>query len=644
MRSKITCYDNPTVGSGSVVNEAQFSYNDFGQLVTDYQEHGGAVNTSTSPKVQYGYAAGGDNTIRPTSTTYPDGRVLAYHYGSSGGIDDALSRVSALIDDDGSTHLADYSYLGLGRPPLPLAGDGRGEGIFPSLTSMPRPASFVQVDYPQPDLLYTLIGTAGGDDPDTGDIYRGLDRFGRVKDSYWRDYGASADADRIKYGYDRMASRTYREQTVDTNSNYDELYSYDLIQRLKSLRLKSLDRGTLGAQKDQITGLNFAQCWGLDATGNWRNFRQDDDGAAWDLVQSRTANQVNEITDIMESTGPAWITPLYNRAGNMTRVPKPSDPTNYYACTYDAWNRLVKLTEGANTVAEYAYDGAKRRTVKKTYSGGALDETRHFYYTEPSKWQVVEERVDSSSHPDRQFVWGLRYVDDLILRDRDTDANGTLDERLYALQDANWNLTAIAGTDGTIEERYAYSAYGTPAVLTPAFSSRASSSYAWETRFAGYRFDSEVDLYQVRHRVLRPALGWLQRDPIAYEGGAHVYAYVDGSPLVRTDPTGEGWWPWEWPIWPWNWGDDAVDGCATCGGAGAPAGTGEAAGGLGCIAEMCQPNNIENYLKRQMDIYELAGPKSEYLNWKRRYEKCRKMREDAAKKRAEEARKSGCCK
>jgi YD repeat-containing protein len=55
----------------------------------------------------------------------------------------------------------------------------------------------------------------------------------------------------------------------------------------------------------------------------------------------------------------------------MTRVPKPSDPTSYYTYTYDARNRLVKIEDGVNTVAEYEYDGAKRRTIEETYSGGA---------------------------------------------------------------------------------------------------------------------------------------------------------------------------------------------------------------------------------------------------------------------------------
>ena len=73
-----------------------------------------------------------------------------------------------------------------------------------------------------------------------------------------------------------------------------------------------------------------------------------------------------------------------------------------------------------------------------TYSGGVAGDTRHYYYSD--SWQIVEERV--SSHPtipERQFFWGIRYVDDLVVRDRDTTFNGTMDDRRFALQDDNWN-------------------------------------------------------------------------------------------------------------------------------------------------------------------------------------------------------------
>jgi len=125
------------------------------------------------------------------------------------------------------------------------------------------------------------------------------------------------------------------------------------------------------------------------------------------------------------------------------------------------WNRLTKVTqmvgESEQTVAEYEYDGLNRRVIKKTYTNGTLSETRH------STERSGSGRGRTPGHLDgrrQQYVWGVRYVDDLVLRDRDTDSNGTLDERLYAMQDANWNVTAIADASGAVVERYTYTAYG----------------------------------------------------------------------------------------------------------------------------------------------------------------------------------------
>lgn len=510
MKAKLTSYDNPTVGSGTVVNDVQFAYNDFGQLTTDYQSHSGAVNVSTTPKVQYGYADGATNTIRPTTLTYPNGRVLTFSYGA-GSISDRSSRIASIVDDD-STHLVDYDYLGRG--------------------------TFVIADDPEPDVKWTLADLSGSNDPDTGDIYSGLDRFGRVKDNRWYDYGSSTDVDRIKYGYDRAGNRIWRENTVATSlsKEFDELYGNDAIYRLQDMQ-----RGTLNSGHTALTSETFAQCWTLDATGNWSGFRADDTGdGTWDLVQARTANTVNEITDITNSVGTAWVDPAYSPAGNMATMPRSNDPTQSYTATYDAWNRLVKLAAGASTVSEYAYDGAERRVIQKTYSGGSLSETRHLYYTQPSHWQVIEERVDPSSNAQRQFVRGLRFIDDCVLRDRDTTGNGTLDERLYACQDVNWNVDAIIDTTGNVQERFAYSAYGVPLFLTSGFGSRSASSYDWEYLYCGYRYETGTGVFHVRYRVYLTPLGtWTRRDPVGYNpAGPNLYQYAISRPLSLTDPLG----------------------------------------------------------------------------------------------------------
>jgi hypothetical protein len=47
-----------------------------------------------------------------------------------------------------------------------------------------------------------------------------------------------------------------------------------------------------------------------------------------------------------------------------------------------------------------------------------------------------------------QYVWSPVYVDAQVLRDYDTDGNGTLDQRLYAQQDANFNVMSITDDTG----------------------------------------------------------------------------------------------------------------------------------------------------------------------------------------------------
>ncbi len=236
--------------------------------------------------------------------------------------------------------------------------------------------------------------------------------------------------------------------------------------------------------------------------------------------------------------GANWPTPEYDANGNSTFFPDPRLLTDGLTAAYDAWNRLVLLEEdnglgGLQTLAELQYDGLNRRTVKIDYRESM--ETRHYYYSD--QWQVLEERVDDDDDANRQFVWGLRYVDDLVLRDR--SVSGSLDERLYALQDANWNVVALCDTAGAVEQRVAYTPYGVPEFLAEDFYAD-SDHHDWETLFTGQRFDAASGLYLYRMRYYHPELGrFLQRDPIGYDAGDwNLYEYVRGNPINHVDAKG----------------------------------------------------------------------------------------------------------
>ena len=215
-------------------------------------------------------------------------------------------------------------------------------------------------------------------------------RFGRVDNCLWKSVLATKA--QIQYGYDRASNRTWRKDGVLTG--YDELYLYDGL-----YRLKDQIRGTLNGTQTAIISTTFQQQWILDATGNWGTFKQDNDGnGTWELNQTRAANKVNEITNVNNTTGSVWATPAYDTAGNTVGIPNAgttvtgSNPAwvpmteaqrntlteaQWSAMTentgtvgqqlpaqYDAWNRLVLISNGTQKICENVYDARGYRIRK----------------------------------------------------------------------------------------------------------------------------------------------------------------------------------------------------------------------------------------------------------------------------------------
>ncbi len=366
--------------------------------------------------------------------------------------------------------------------------------------------------------------------------FAALDRFGRVKDQIWTDYGSDPDVplDQYHYTYDRAGNRLTRENVL--NGDLSETYEYNALDELRC-----------AFHND---GLN--QFWEFDGLGNISYF--DDKGS----VQIRGVNAANEITS---TTGIA--TPTYDRAGNMT-----CDGTQHYV--YDAWNRLVKVQadesgQSGDVIAEDKYDGTGRRIEQLTdFEEGVPQNATHYFL---SGQQVIETREGSPAsgrvplHPIYQYIWSPRYVDTLILRDI-YNSSGELQpaSRLFYLSDANYNVTALVGKVSNVwqvVERYAYSAYGKATIYTPDWSNTlTTSAYNNTTLYTGRTLDLVTGLYYYRARYYSADLGtFINRDPVGYGGGINLYEYVGDNPTNRTDPTGEiqwSWWPPDWfaPILP----------------------------------------------------------------------------------------------
>jgi YD repeat-containing protein len=173
------------------------------------------------------------------------------------------------------------------------------------------------------------------------------------------------------------------------------------------------------------------------------------------VTQTRTHDAANGLTRISGGVGGTWISPVYDASGNMTQALKPGAETTRIWLKYDAWNRLVEVDADSggspgSALGTYRYDGLNRR-ISKTAGTDTLD----YYYNE--NWQVLEVRKNGSSNPLEQWVWDQRYIDAPVLRWHDSNTDGTVDDTLYATNDANMNVTALVdASTGSVVDRYGY--------------------------------------------------------------------------------------------------------------------------------------------------------------------------------------------
>jgi RHS repeat-associated protein len=191
---------------------------------------------------------------------------------------------------------------------------------------------------------------------------------------------------------------------------------------------------------------------------------------------------------------------------------------------YDAWNRLVDVRNTNDVlIATYEYNALNQR-IKKT-TGSTV--TQSFFN---ENWQELESVTNNQV---TNYVWGLRYVDDLVCRTIGT-------EILYSIADSNWNVIAICDNIGDIQERYTYNAFGKRNVYNAIFVAQIESAFNWNRAFTGQVLDSETGLMLYRNRYYHVELGrFVNRDPIGYDAGdGNLYRYVSNSPLNDLDSYG----------------------------------------------------------------------------------------------------------
>ncbi|MCK4752946.1 MAG: RHS repeat-associated core domain-containing protein [Planctomycetes bacterium] len=92
------------------------------------------------------------------------------------------------------------------------------------------------------------------------------------------------------------------------------------------------------------------------------------------------------------------------------------------------------------------------------------------------------------------------------------------------------SVIALSDVNSEIVERYSYDIFG-----EPNRTSDVNNPYL----FTGRRYDGEAGLYYYRARHYDPNIGrFLQTDPIGYDDGMNIYAYVGNNSINYIDPYG----------------------------------------------------------------------------------------------------------
>jgi len=515
----------------------EFGYDDSDRLISVKDAEGNVTSYSYDPNG------------RPSAITWADGKTVTHAYDDSDNLVQSIDPNGTIINQtfDDNGHLIRKDLVrgaGVGGPDhesFSLDGQGR-------VVSAENGATAVALKYDSLDRTLTeTLSKDGVSYPVLHDYdlsgnpiqltypsgrkvsfeYDPLNRIGRILD----------DASPIAtYGFAgaRPFSKTLGNNIVETMSYDPNRRITDIVQGLPDLnpaehltyawtptrRKASAGRSSLGTASlfaydgalrltQEKVGVPLANM--NAAPSGTVTYSLDGVDKIEAITDSRTGIMNASFDDRHRITSFAGQTYSYDPAGNMKQK------FGGDGLIYDAENRLVEIRHADGSKDAFAYDALGRRVERSTAIGSTTVKTTEV----ESGYEVISEY--KGAQLDREYVWG-NGTDELVQVKRDSDADGTLDQTLYPLQDTQASITALTDVSGGPVERYAYEAYGKTSILGPDASPRTFSlvgnSYLWQGRpwTGGYGY--------FRARYFDPASRtWTTPDPLSYSSPvANLYA------------------------------------------------------------------------------------------------------------------------